>query len=465
MAGSVILSEKKVIGLLRQFVREAGVEPCSMLVDGEQQEVPKIITLLHDEIMDGNWSKALRLINSLAVSVADLSSMKYSICKQRYLESINMLFSSKIQLEGKLKALGKDEIVKLVNPEQLKLVAVHLKSLEGLCSQEDYFKLSFLISCPDLKTHPNYSNWSVQLGRFQTASSVCRQVLELKYPALLDNYLPASKPKRSNRLLQLVAKGLLYEKCENLLQHRGGSDKEYNCEEGKFLDVCSWLTHLPDEVLHVPVHKLSLCIEEQCYVKSGVGHNPSSSAQQFVPSNDHDHVATAASTVSPSEAEEDEKTLIKDDNGIAAVNAQEVVEDDKKTKEDTTNEGNVTLQKRRQNTEEDTEGLTKYHVTQEINTEINGYDDNPQQSQKSYTHGDYLQRRDVITPDNCHIEVQPVVNSSTPKPSHGKQTVELPITSPIDRDREAPDYGPYYTPTSLRKQIVTKNRSQVGNCV
>ena len=31
--------------------------------------------------------------------------------------------------------------------EQLKLVAIHLKSLEELCSQEDYFKLSFLISC------------------------------------------------------------------------------------------------------------------------------------------------------------------------------------------------------------------------------------------------------------------------------------------------------------------------------
>ena len=463
MAGSVILNEQKVIGLLRQFIKEAELEASSKLADNEQDlpQIPKVLTSLHNEIAAGNWSKALQLVNSLAVSSSDLASMKYSICKQRYLESINILFTNKIQLDGKSKTLGKDKLVKHVNPEQLKLVAIHLKSLEELCSQEDYFKLSFLISCPDLKTHPSYSNWDVQSGRSQTASSVCQQAMKLKYPALLNNHcLPGSRSKTSNRLLQLVARGILYEKCEKLLlQHQMGSNKEYNCEFGKILDLHSWLGQLPDEVFRIPMHKLSLCIEGQ--YKSG--YNPSSPVQQFVLSNGHSHVTATPSALGLlPEVIENENTVIKNENGTAAMTThhpQEVVEDDKKTKEDITDGDDVTLH--HQNAEEDTKA---YHLTQEIKTEINGYDDNPEQPQKTNT-GD-LHKRDVFTPENCQIEVQPVVNSSTPKPSHGKHMVELPITSPIDRDKEALDYGPYHTPTSLRKQVINKSRTQVGRlCV
>ena len=140
---------------------------------------------------------------------------------------------------------------------------------------------------------------------------------------------------------------------------------------------------------------------------------------------------------------------------------QEVVEDDTTIKGDITDGDNVTVQKERhQNAEEDTKALAKYHLTQEIKTEINGYDDNPQQPQKTDTSGD-LRKRDVFTPDNCQIEIQPVVNSSTPKPSHGKHVVELPIISPIDRDKEVLDYGPYHTPTTLRRQVINKSRTQV----
>ena len=120
MAGSVIvLNEQKVIWLLRQFIKEA--EACNVLAGTEQQslpQVPKVITSLYNEIAAGNWSQALQLVNSLAVSSSDLASMKYSICKQRYLESINTLFANtnKVQPEGKLKTLGKEEIIKYVNP-------------------------------------------------------------------------------------------------------------------------------------------------------------------------------------------------------------------------------------------------------------------------------------------------------------------------------------------------------------
>ena len=460
MAASVILNEQKVIGLLSEFIKEAELDPSSVLANEQGlPQVPKVITSLHNEIVAGNWSKALQLIISLGVSDSDLSAMKYSIWKQRYLESIDTLFSGKVELGGKLKTLGKDEIIKYVNPEQLKLVAAHLKSLEGLCSQEDYFKLSFLISCPDLKTHPSYSDWNVKSGRSETASSVCQEAVKLKYPALLnDHRLPAGKPKRSNRLLQLVAKGILYEKCEKLLQQQGGSDKECKYEDGEILDVHSWLARLPDEVFQIPVHKLSLCIKEQCRVKSG--REPSSPVCQFV--DGHGHVAGTSSTVSSAEDTDNDRTVIKAENGTAVINAQdtqEVMEDDRKMKGDVTDEDSVTVQKERhQNAEE---GLTKYRVAQEIHTHLNGHDDNLQQPQKTDTTGD-LEKRDVYTPENCHIEVQPVINSSTPKPSHGKHTVDLLVTSPIDRDEEAPDYGPYHTPTSLRKQVMTKNRSKVG---
>ena len=463
MAASVILNEQKVIGLLSEFMREAELEPRSLLANVQDQgfsQVPKVITSLHNEIVAGNWSKALQLINSLSISDSDLSSMKYSICKQRYLESINTLFSGKVEFGGKLKTLGKDEIIKHVNPEQLKLVTAHLKSLEGLCSQEDYFKLSFLISCPDLKTHPSYSNWNVQSGRCQIASSVCQEAVKLKYPALDNHCLPTGKPKRSNRLLQLVAKGILYEKCEKLLQHQKGGDREYSYRDGEILDMHSWLAHLPDEVFQIPIHKLSLFIKEQCRVKPGC--DPSLPVERFAPSNGHSRVATTPSTVSSAEDTDNDKTVTKHENGTTAIYSQdmhEVMEDEGKIKGGVTDQDNVTVQKEHyQNAEE---GLTKYHVTQEIHTDINGYDDNLQQPQKVDATSD-LEKRDIYTPENCHIEVEPVINSSTPKPSHGKHKVDLPATSPIDRDKEAPDYGPYHTPMSLRKQVITKNQSKVG---
>ena len=463
MAGSVILNEQKVIGLLRQYIKEAELETSSIFADNVQQdlpEVPKVITSMHNEITAGHWSKALKLVNSLAISDSDLASMKYSICKQRYLESIDELFISKVQLEGKLKTLGKDEIVKHVDPEQLKLVATYLKSLEGLCSQEDYFKLSFLISCPDLKTHPSYSDWNVQLGRSQTASSVCQYAIKLKYPALLDKYhFPVTRSKRSNRLLQLVARGILYEKCEKLLlQHQAGNDGGHDHKHYEILDLHGWLAHLPGEAFQVPMHKLSLCIEEQCPVKP-----PAHNSSPPVQCNGHNHVTATPSTASLVEVGEKERTTMENGNGTAGVTAhrlQEVVEDDKQTKKDVAGRYNVTLQK--ENGEEGTKALTKYHLKQEIKPDdINGYDNNLQRTQKADATGD-LHKRDIVTPENCQMELQPRVSSSTPKPSHGKQMVEFPVTSPIDRDKEATDYGPYHTPTSLRKQVINRNRIQVG---
>ena len=462
MAGSVILNEQKVIGLLRQYIKEAELETSSLLADNAQHdlpEVPKVITSMHNEIAAGHWSKALQLVNSLVVSGSDLASMKYSICKQRYLESIDALFISKVQLEGKLKTLGKDKIVKHVNPEQLKLVATNLKSLEGLCSQEDYFKLSFLISCPDLKTHPSYSDWNVQSGRSQTASSVCQHAMKLKYPALLDKcHFPVTRSRRTNRLLQLVARGILYEKCEKLLlQHQTGSNGGHDRKHDEILDLHSWLALLPGESFQMPMHKLSLCIEEQCHVKPA--HNSSSPVR----CNGHNHITATPSTVSLGEKE---RTAMENENGTAGVTThclQEVVEDDKQTKKDISDGYNITLQK--ENGEEGTKALTNYHLKQEIKPDdINGYGNNPQQTQKTDASED-LHKRDIVTPENCQMELQPLVSSSTPKPLHGKHMVEFPVTSPIDRDKEATDYGPYHTPTSLRRQVINKNRVQVGRCM
>ena len=482
MAASVILNEQKVVNLLRQFIQEAELDPSNLLANGEQRDLPQlptVITSLRNEILVGNWNKSLQQINSLAASSSDLSSLKYSICKQRYLESIDALFSNTAKLKGNLKSIGKDEVVKYVNPQQLKLVTSHLKALEGLCSQEDYFKLSFLISCPDLRTHPSYFNWTVQSGRLQTASSVCQKVLKLKYPSFADNHcFPASRPKRNNRLLQLVAKGILYEKCESLLQHQTDRrSKENSYEKGEILNLHSWLTHLPNEVLQIPVHKLSLCIDEQCCVKPDLGCDRSSPVQQYVSSNGHIHTSTntsittttttAATTatttindVDPPEVRESEKTSVASKNGTTPQHLREM-EDDRKTKETVTDgEDNVSRERGcYQDAISAEEGRgTNYHIAQEINTEINGCTDDLQQVQKT----DTSKQRDISTPDNHHIEVQPKINSSTPKPSHSKHMVEFPLTSPIDRDNGAPDYGPYHTPTSLRKQVVTKNKILVS---
>jgi len=449
MTSSVTLNEHKVIGLLRQFVQEAELEARTLTTE-EVQDVPQLpgdVASLRNQIVAGNWSKALQLLNSFTINnySDSLTAMKYSICRQKYLESIDTLFSSSgnnIHFKKDHKEPTKEELVKFVSPEQLKLVASNLKSLEKLCSQEDYFKYSFLISCPNLKTHPNYSDWTVESGRLNTASEVCRLAMKLKHSSLFDrHYRPTTKPKQCNRLLQLVAKGFLYEKCENFFKQQR-SDKMYYSELGEMLDIYSWLEQLPKETFQVSPHIVSLCIEEEYCIQSTDGHHDGPQELQ------NGHLLPKSGDA--------ENTVVTENSKVATVRfnqPEEIGTADNPLNHVGCGDKHV-QEKKHQHSKLGTE--TKSHVTEEEAKKavIDSHQPTPRSDTgTSATAVEHIAPRDIYTPENCHIQVEPLVNSSTPKPSHSKHVVVLPVTSPIHCDDEAPDYGPYHTPTSLRKQV------------
>jgi len=451
MTSSVTLNEQKVISLLRQFVHEAELKAHALTAE-EVQDVPQLpgdIASLRDQIVAGNWNKALQLLKSFTINNSDsLTAMKYSICRQRYLESIDTLFSSSsgtnIHFKKGLKEPSKEELMKCVNPEQLKLVASNLKSLEKLCSQEDYFKYSFLISCPDLKTHPNYSNWTVESGRLSTASEVCHLGMKLKHSSLFDrHYGPTTKPKQCNRLLQLLAKGFLYEKCEKfLLQQRNDSDNEtFYSGLGEMLDLYSWLEQLTKEAFQVSPHIVSLRIEEECCVRST---DDQHDGPQELP-NGHllrnsvviENGKAATVRLGQPERVGTEKSPL---NHLGGGDDQVAIMQEEK----------------HQHSKLATCIETKSLVTEETKKAvIDSHQPSPQSDAVNTAPPatEHIAPRDIYTPENCHIQVEPLVNSSTPKPSHSKHVVMLPVTSPIHCDNEAPGYGPYHTPTSLRKQV------------
>jgi len=443
MTLSITLNEQKVIGLLRQFVQEAELG-AHALTTKEVQDVPQLprdVASLGDEVVAGNWRKSLQLLSGFAINNSDsLTAMKYSICRQRYLESIDTLFSTSsnnIHFKKGLKEPSKEELMKFVNPDQLKLVANNLKSLEKLCTQDDYFKYSFLISCPDLKTHPNYSDWSIESGRLNTASEVCQLAMKAKYSSLLDrHYGPAKKPKQCNRLLQLVAKGFLYEKCENFFQKQGSSSDSKRCfsELGEMLDVYSWLEQLPEESFQAFPHIVSLCIEEQTCIRSTKDHHDSPQELQngHLPHNSGDTENIVTVTENGKAATEQPEGVVNryDDDQVDAV--QERKYQHSKLAAETGS--HVTREKK-----------AVHQLASHSNTGL-------------ATVAEHIAPREIYTPENCQIQVEPLVNSSTPKPSHSKHVMLLPATSPIHRDDEALDYGPYHTPTSLKKAVTALKR-------
>ncbi|XP_071948353.1 WD repeat-containing protein 47-like isoform X2 [Antedon mediterranea] len=242
------LSSRELLMSMRTVEKESGV------VNGLFSDD---VLFLRHLILDGQWDDVLEFIQPLeGIPTFEENVFRYKILKHKYLEMLCMQ-SEDFQNQMELSA---------------EEVASCLKELEPYCpSKEDYNNLCLLLTIPRLADHVDFKNWSPSIARMQCFNDVC---------PLVSKFLPVDKHSvegdfkcSSDRLCQLLMKGLLFEACVDFCQQKATSrnvkgisqtfDNLLNgtsCDDAD-LSLLSWLQSIPKETFGCPFEQRSLEIE------------------------------------------------------------------------------------------------------------------------------------------------------------------------------------------------------------
>ena len=125
---------------------------------------------------------------------------------------------------------------------------VLVKLREVCSSKNEYSSLCYLLTLPSLLKHPDYTNWSVVSSREvlydHLVQFLCQHIYLTKSPSSTTPPL-----NQEGRLVQLLARGLLYEQCEDMFLKRHGLKP---IPSGHMLDLLTWLQQLPDSLFQTP---------------------------------------------------------------------------------------------------------------------------------------------------------------------------------------------------------------------
>ncbi|KAL0201449.1 hypothetical protein M9458_004636, partial [Cirrhinus mrigala] len=154
-----------------------------------------------------------------------------------------------------------------------------LHALEEFCpSKDDYSKLCLLLTLPRLTNHAEFKDWNPSTARVQCFEEACGMVAE---------FIPADRKlseagfrASSNRLFQLLIKGLLYECCVEFCQSKATGEEiteseillgiDMLCGNGcddLDLSLLSWLQNLSPSVFSCAFEQKMLNIHVDRLVK------------------------------------------------------------------------------------------------------------------------------------------------------------------------------------------------------
>ncbi|XP_076455469.1 WD repeat-containing protein 47-like isoform X6 [Babylonia areolata] len=263
----LIVSESDIIKLVLEFLQNRELNISMLSVEREtgiiNGQFSDDLLFLRQLILDGQWDDVIEFIQPL-LGMEGFSGTKfqYVITKHKYLELLCIKAEPNIMQNYEVTV---DEVVRCLN------------CLEGLCpTKEDYSNLCFLLSLPKLSDHVDYQNWNPSNARVQCFKDVL---------PLVEKFLPAEKGdsgvkvavSRSDRLIQLVLKGVLYESCVeycqqaatgadstaisyvSLLQDTGFSEAD--------LSLLAWLQSIPYDTFGCPFEQKSVNVDVRPLVK------------------------------------------------------------------------------------------------------------------------------------------------------------------------------------------------------
>lgn len=189
---------------------------------------PKELMSLRKFCLSGSWKNVIECIDVFRDSHGYKKCL-YEATKQLYLEEL-----AKLQKMDVLEEL--------------------LEKLKELCpSPEDYSTLHSLVKLPAINDSSEYANWSLSSSRLQ----VCYKIVSWMSRELnLETISDQNKSVIDTALVRLLAKGLMYEKCEQIYSKQCQNESRSN--ELQIFDLCGWMQHQPDSAYQFPPSRCQL---------------------------------------------------------------------------------------------------------------------------------------------------------------------------------------------------------------
>ncbi|CAF0755787.1 unnamed protein product [Didymodactylos carnosus] len=260
---NISISERDAVKLILDFLQNRelyismlDIERETGIINGSFSED---ILFLRQLILDGQWDDVVDFVQPLkTIDSFDAKQFIYIVLKYQFLELLCLKTEAQIEND-----LSVEQIVKFLN------------DLHPFCpSEQEYKKLSFLLTLKHLQDHPDYRNWNPSAGRVQCFHEV--------FP-LVHRFLQIDKQTTSigqgDRLVQLLVKGLLYESCVEHCQARAtATDETIDLTDPNTLllstrlsdtdvSLLSWLHALPTETFSCPFEQKSLSLNIEKFQK------------------------------------------------------------------------------------------------------------------------------------------------------------------------------------------------------
>lgn len=265
---TVAVEEAQVLQVLRDFLEESGQAESLRALEKSTgmspSGLPAQVAYLRELVVSGNWVELLEFLQPLSNSEdgEGYKRCQYAVFKQRYLEALWELGDSRVAPQA---PVGGVDIRKRDN-ERLQVLMSCLEQLKQVCSStEDYSSLYSLVTCPSLSAHPEYSNWKMHQARLDCFFTLSEWIGKILYPdTTLNLTAKGGRLLSANRLIQLMAKGLLYEECEAVCMHRSPEVRAESPLE--VLDLCGWMQHQPDSAFQLSPSRLKLVVIPHTHV-------------------------------------------------------------------------------------------------------------------------------------------------------------------------------------------------------
>ncbi|CAF1139283.1 unnamed protein product [Rotaria sp. Silwood1] len=251
---TIALSERDAIKLILDFLQQRelyismlDIERETGIINGSYSED---ILFLRQLILDGQWDDVIDFIQPLkTIDSFDTKQFMYIVLKYQFLELLCLKTEAQVENESAV-----EQIVKFLNDLR-----------PYVSDEQEYKKLSFLLTLKRLQDHTDYNNWNPSAGRVQCFHEI--------FP-LIHRFLRVDKQTiptaQSDRLIQLLIKGLLYESCVEHCQARATStDETIDLTNPNSLllntrlsdtdvSLLSWLHALPTDIFSCPFEQKSL---------------------------------------------------------------------------------------------------------------------------------------------------------------------------------------------------------------
>ncbi|CAF0942016.1 unnamed protein product [Rotaria sordida] len=251
---TVSLTERDAVKLILDFLQQRelyismlDVERETGIINGSYSED---ILFLRQLILDGQWDDVIDFIQPLkTIDSFDAKQFIFIVLKYQFLELLCLKTEAQIE-----------------NDVSVEQIVTFLNDLRPFApNEQEYKKLSFLLTLKRLQDHTDYHNWNPSSGRVECFNEV--------FP-IVHRFLQVDKQAtpiaQGDRLIQLLIKGLLYESCVEHCQARAtNTDETINLTNPNCLllntrlsdtdvSLLSWLHALPTETFSCPFEQKSL---------------------------------------------------------------------------------------------------------------------------------------------------------------------------------------------------------------